>query len=101
MKTCLRPDTFVLIICLDLCRMFVYSNVWHVCGLFSPCIRGRRVLENRQTADDEKIEKYSQKLSALLAKEGIAHTESFSYLGYNPPYEVINRKNEVIVELID
>ena len=56
MKLCLRPDTFVLIICLDLCRMFVYSDVWHVCGLFSPCIRGRRVLENRQTADDEKIE---------------------------------------------
>jgi hypothetical protein len=50
-------------------------------------------------ADDEKIEKYKQKLTAALDAEGIAYTNKFYFLGYNPPYEVLNRKNEVIVEL--
>ena len=50
-------------------------------------------------ADDEKIKRYKDKLIAALAAEGIAHTGRFSLLGYNPPYEVINRKNDVIVEL--
>ena len=50
-------------------------------------------------ADDEKIEKYKQKLKAALDAEGIAYTNRFYFLGYNPPYEVFNRRNEVIVEL--
>jgi len=51
-------------------------------------------------ANDARIEEYKQKLIALLKKEGIAHAETFQYLGYNPPYAVINRRNEVVVELI-
>ncbi len=50
-------------------------------------------------ANDNKIEKYKQKLIAALDKEGISHTNKFYFLGYNAPYEVFNRKNEVIVEL--
>jgi len=50
-------------------------------------------------ANDEKIEKYKQKLIKLLRKEGIQHTNKFHFYGYNPPYEVINRKNEVVIEL--
>ena len=50
-------------------------------------------------ADDEKIEKYKSELKAALDAEGIAYTNQFYFLGYNPPYEVFNRKNEVIVEL--
>lgn len=50
-------------------------------------------------ADDEKIEKYRNKLITALDEEGIAYTNRFYYLGYNPPYEVVNRKNEIIVEL--
>jgi hypothetical protein len=34
-----------------------------------------------------------------LDAEGIKYTNRFYYLGYNPPFEVFNRKNEVIVEL--
>ena len=34
----------------------VLEPVLHAFVLFCPCIRGRRVLENRQSADDEKIE---------------------------------------------
>jgi hypothetical protein len=50
-------------------------------------------------ANDERIEKFKQKLISALNAEGIAYTNRFYYLGYNPPYEVFNRKNEVIVEL--
>jgi len=50
-------------------------------------------------ANDKKIEKYKQKLKSALDFEGIAHTDKFYYFGYNAPYEVFNRKNEVIVEL--
>ena len=50
-------------------------------------------------ANDKKIEKYKQKLKSALDAEGIAYADRFYFLGYNAPYEVFNRKNEVIVEL--
>lgn len=50
-------------------------------------------------ANDERIEEYKQKLIALLQKEGIAYGKTFMYLGYDPPYAVINRRNEIVVEL--
>jgi hypothetical protein len=50
-------------------------------------------------ANTEKIEKYKRKLITALEKEGIEYQNRFYFLGYNPPYEVFNRKNEVIVEL--
>ena len=50
-------------------------------------------------ANDTKIEKYKQDLKAALDAEGIKYTNQFYFFGYNAPYEVFNRKNEVIVEL--
>lgn len=50
-------------------------------------------------ANSDKIEQYKAELIAALDAEGIAHTTNFFFFGYNPPYEVINRKNEVAVEL--
>ena len=50
-------------------------------------------------ANDIKIEKYKQDLKAVLDAEGIKYTNQFYFFGYNAPYEVFNRKNEVIVEL--
>ena len=50
-------------------------------------------------ANDEKIESYTQELKTLLEKEGIEHLNNFSYLGYNPPYELTNRRNEIVVEV--
>ena len=50
-------------------------------------------------ANDKKIEKYKQKLISALDAEGIIYTNRFYFLGYNAPYEVFNRKNEIIVEL--
>lgn len=52
-------------------------------------------------ADDEKIEKYKSILRDELEKEKIDFVNKFLFLGYNPPYEVMNRRNEVVVELIN
>jgi len=50
-------------------------------------------------ANDKKIKKYQEKLKAALDAEDISYTDRFYFLGYNPPYAVFNRKNEIIVEL--
>jgi hypothetical protein len=50
-------------------------------------------------ANDTKIEKYKQKLKVALDAEGIKYSNQFYFFGYNAPYEVFKRKNEVIVEL--
>ena len=50
-------------------------------------------------ANSDKIEKHKNKLIAALDAEGISYSNRFYFLGYNAPYEVVNRKNEVIVEL--
>lgn len=50
-------------------------------------------------ANDEKIEAYKNQLINALDKEGLSYTNRFYFFGYNAPYEAINRKNEVVVEL--
>lgn len=50
-------------------------------------------------ANDEVIAKHTKKLTERLAAENIEHTGNFAYLGYNPPFDVVNRRNEVIVEV--
>jgi hypothetical protein len=52
-------------------------------------------------ANSDKIESHKQQLIAALEAENIGYTNNFFFLGYNAPYEVANRKNEVIVELKD
>ena len=52
-------------------------------------------------ADDEKIEKYRKKLQEALKNEGLVHTGQFVFMGYNAPFDPINRRNEVMVELVD
>jgi len=52
-------------------------------------------------ADDEKIEKYKTILRTELVNEKLNFINKFSFLGYNSPYEVMNRRNEVVVELIN
>jgi hypothetical protein len=50
-------------------------------------------------ASDSKISHYSEKLSSALNDQGISHYGNFRYLGYNPPYQFIGRKNEIIVTI--
>lgn len=52
-------------------------------------------------ATTERIEEYKNKLIAELEQKGIAYSNKFSYFGYNPPYDIFFRRNEVVVELID
>lgn len=50
-------------------------------------------------ASDERIAEYKAKLTAALTAEGIEPSNRFYFLGYNAPFEIVNRRNEVIVEL--
>ena len=50
-------------------------------------------------ANDEKIARYRSALTTALDKAGISYTNRYYFLGYNAPYEVFGRKNEIIVEL--
>lgn len=50
-------------------------------------------------ANDEKIEKYKARLRNYLESKDISYTEPFIYLGYNPPYQMVNRRNEVVVKI--
>lgn len=50
-------------------------------------------------ANDQKIERNLQILKEFLVKNKIPFKDNFSFLGYNPPYDVINRRNEIIVEV--
>lgn len=50
-------------------------------------------------ANDAKIARYSGKLGKALEKNGISHSGNFRFLGYNPPYQFIGRKNEIIVSV--
>jgi len=52
-------------------------------------------------ASDDILEEKHNELKAALVKKKIVFQEGYSYLGYNPPYQLINRKNEVIIELLD
>jgi hypothetical protein len=51
-------------------------------------------------ANDKKIQKYKKLLTDALDKEEIRYTDRFFLFGYNPPFEVFNRRNEIIVELV-
>ena len=50
-------------------------------------------------ANSDKIEEHKLKLIKALDAEGIAYTDVFYFLGYNSPFEMVGRRNEVIVEL--
>lgn len=48
-------------------------------------------------ANDATISKYAEQLRRSLEAKGIKPIGHYRYLGYNPPYQLIGRKNEVIV----
>jgi hypothetical protein len=50
-------------------------------------------------ASDKKIEKYRLQLMVLLDNKAIKYSNKFSVLGYNSPFELLSRKNEIVVEL--
>lgn len=50
-------------------------------------------------ANDEKIQEYANQLLRALNKKGIKTKGNVRYLGYNPPYQFVGRKNEVMVAI--
>lgn len=50
-------------------------------------------------ASDACIQKNIQLLAQSLNAKGITYHGNFRFLGYNPPYQLIGRRNEVIVAL--
>ena len=51
-------------------------------------------------ANDSKISKYSKKLIKSIRAEGIQSKGNVQFMGYNAPWQVFGRKNEVAIELI-
>lgn len=50
-------------------------------------------------ASDKKIKEYEFKLGNLLIANKISFFGHFRFLGYNPPYQLMGRKNEVVVSV--
>ena len=49
--------------------------------------------------NDEKMKFYSDKLRSILLEKGIKTIGNFRFLGYNPPFQFISRRNEIIVSI--
>ncbi len=50
-------------------------------------------------ASDKDLKFYSEKLQNLLKENGITSFGNYRFLGYNPPYQFIGRRNEIIVSV--
>ena len=50
-------------------------------------------------ASDSDIRKYTDKLIMALRADSISYYGNFRFLGYNPPYQLFGRKNEIIVSV--
>jgi len=50
-------------------------------------------------ANDKELKFYIEKLKDLLYKKGIKTLGHYRYLGYNPPYQIFGRRNEIIVSV--
>lgn len=51
-------------------------------------------------SSDKKIEKHRSELEFILKKNNIKTKGTYMYMGYNAPWDVINRKNEVAIEVV-
>jgi hypothetical protein len=50
-------------------------------------------------ASDKDLSFYSNKLHDILKEKGIASYGNARFLGYNPPFQIVNRRNEVIISV--
>jgi hypothetical protein len=51
-------------------------------------------------ASDKDLSFYSEKLQNILKEKGITSYGNPRFLGYNPPFQLVNRRNEIIVSVI-
>lgn len=52
-------------------------------------------------ASESDISKHKEELAEVLKELNLQHSSQFEYLGYNAPFDVVNRRNEIQVELVD
>ncbi len=50
-------------------------------------------------ANDKKIARHSKRLLQFLKSENLTPIGNTKFLGYNPPWQVLGRKNEVAIEV--
>jgi hypothetical protein len=50
-------------------------------------------------ASDEDLIIYSEKLHDILKERGITPTGHTRFLGYNPPYQLVDRRNEIVIPI--
>ena len=50
-------------------------------------------------ANNKKIDKYAKKLLRSIKSEGLETVGNVKFMGYNAPWQVIGRKNEIAVEV--
>jgi hypothetical protein len=50
-------------------------------------------------ASDASIKRHKDLLESGLRKKGISYYGHFRYLGYNPPFQLLGRRNEIIVAI--
>ena len=50
-------------------------------------------------SNNDNIEKHTKLLESALKAHNISYYGNFRYLGYNPPYQLFGRRNEVIVSV--
>lgn len=57
------------------------------------------VLQFGGFASDDDLKLYSEKLLKILSEKGIVAYGNARYLGYNPPYQLLKRRNEIIISV--
>lgn len=51
-------------------------------------------------SNDERIDSHITVLKNIIQKHNLNATGGFLYMGYNAPWDIINRRNEVAIEII-
>jgi hypothetical protein len=51
-------------------------------------------------ASDSRIRRKCERLSEIIQENGIQTKGDFLFMGYNAPWDLINRRNEVAVEVV-
>lgn len=50
-------------------------------------------------ASDKELKFYAEKLQEILKEKGIKTSGNIRFLGYNPPFQFVGRRNEIIISI--